>query len=107
MENVTFRNVRYDGGRPNISVVNGYDEEHGVRNVTFEGLKINGRPIYDDMPDKPKWYATADYVPMFVGNHVSGVVFTKEIAQFHANQQLSYCSSLVDRALEALRPQPQ
>ncbi len=107
VENVTFRNVRYNGGRPNISVVNGYDEEHGVRNVTFEGLKINGRPIYDDMPDKPKWYATADYVPMFVGNHVGGVVFTKEVAQFHANQQLSYCSSLVDRALEALRPQPQ
>lgn len=21
------------------------------------------------MPDKPRWYATADYVPMFVGNH--------------------------------------
>ena len=104
VENVTFRNVRYYGVRPNISVVNGYDAEHGVRNVTFEGLKINGRLISDDMPDKPRWYATADYVPMYVGNHVSGVVFTKEIAQFHANQQLSYCSSQVDRALEALRP---
>ena len=104
VENVTFRNVRYYGERPNLSIVNGYDTEHGVRNVTFEKLKINGRPIYDDMPDKPKWYATADYVPMYVGNHVSGVVFTKEIALFHANQQLSYCSSQVDRALETLRP---
>jgi len=104
VENVTFRNVRYYGERPNLSIVNGYDTEHGVRNVTFEKLKINGRPIYDDMPDKPQWYATADYVPVYVGNHVSGVVFTKEIAQFHANQQLSYCSSQVDRALETLRP---
>lgn len=104
VENVTFRNVRYYGERPNISIVNGYDAEHAVRNVTFEGLKINGMPIDDDIPGKPRWYATADYVPMYVGNHVSGVVFTKEIAQFHADQQLSYCSSQVDRALEALRP---
>ena len=87
-----------------MSVINGYDKDHMARNVTFEGLKINGLPVYDNMPGKPRWYATADYVPMFVGNHVSGVVFTKDIRQFNANQQLSYCSSQVDRALEALRP---
>ena len=106
VEDVTFRNVRYNGLSPNrsLSIINGYDANHRVQNVTFEGLKINGRTIYDDMPGKPRWYATADYVPMYVGNHVSGVVFTKEIGQFHANQQLSYCSSQVDRALEALRP---
>ena len=104
VQDVTFRNVRYDGERPNLSIVNGYDADHSVRNVTFERLKINGQPIYDDMPGKPRWYATADYVPMYVGNHVSGVVFTRDIAQFHANQQLSYCSSQVDRALETLRP---
>ena len=104
VEDVTFRNVRYYGETHNLSIINGYDANHRVQNVTFEGLKINGRTIYDDMPGKPRWYATADYVPMYVGNHVSGVVFTKEIGQFHANQQLSYCSSQVDRALEALRP---
>lgn len=104
VQDVTFRNVRYDGERPNLSIVNGYDADHSVRNVTFERLKINGQPIYDDMPGKPRWYATADYVPMYVGNHVSGVVFTRDIAQFHANQQLSYCSSQADRALETLRP---
>lgn len=104
VEDVTFRNIRYYGGLPNMSIINGYDKDHMVRNVTFEGLKINGLPVYDNMPGKPRWYATADYVPMFVGNHVSGVVFTKDIRQFNANQQLSYCSSQVDRALEALRP---
>ena len=109
VEDVTFRNIRYYGGQrsgmePNLSIINGYDKDHMVRNVTFEGLKINGRSIYDDMPGKPRWYATADYVPMFVGNHVSGVVFTKEMELFNVNQQLSYCSSQVDRALEALRP---
>ena len=111
VEDITFRNIRYNSQftihnsqLPNLSIINGYDAEHRVQNVTFEGLKINGKLIYDDMPGKPKWYATADYVPMYVGNHVSGVVFTKEIGQFNVNQQLSYCSSQVDRALETLRP---
>lgn len=86
VEDVTFRNIRYYGELPNMSVINGYDKDHTVYNVTFEGLKINGQSIYDDMPGKPRWYVTADYVPMFVGNHVSGMVFTKETGLFNANQ---------------------
>ena len=85
VENITFRNIRYYSspmgggweGAPNMSVITGYDAQHKVKNVTFEGLKINGRPIYDDMPGKPKWYQTADYVPMFVGSHVENLYFTK------------------------------
>ena len=60
-----------------MSVINGYNEERKVKNITFEELKINGRPIYDDMPGKPKWYQTADFVPIYVGNHVEGVTFKK------------------------------
>ncbi len=77
VENVIFRNIRYYGNAPYMSVINGYNEERTVRNITFEGLKINGRSIYDEMPDKPKWYKTSDYVPMFVGNHVENITFTK------------------------------
>lgn len=81
VENITFRNVRYNsssaGETPYLSVINGYNEERKIKNITFEGLKINGRNIYDDMPGKPKWYQTADYVPIFVGNHVEGLVFKK------------------------------
>ena len=77
VENVTFRNIRYYGAQPYMSVINGYNEERRVKNVTFEGLKINGRIIYDEMPDKPRWYSTTDFVPAFVGNHVDGVVFKK------------------------------
>ncbi len=77
VENVTFRNIRYYGDQPYMSVINGYNEERKVKNVRFEGLKINGRPIYDDMPGKPRWYATSDYVPIFVGNHVQGISFSK------------------------------
>ena len=77
VEDITFRNIRYYGEQPYMSVINGYNEERKVKNITFEGLKINGRAIYDDMPGKPKWYQTADYVPMFVGNHVEGLIFKK------------------------------
>lgn len=77
VENVMFKNIRYYGEQPNMSVITGYDAQHKVKNVTFEGLKINGKNIYDDMPGKPKWYQTADYVPMFVGSHVEGLRFAK------------------------------
>jgi hypothetical protein len=77
VEDVTFRNIRYYGAMPYMSVITGYDAQHKVKNVTFEGLKINGRSIYDDMPNKPKWYQTADYVPMFVGSHVENLQFKK------------------------------
>ena len=86
IEDITFRNIRYyssliGGGRegtPYLSVINGYDGQRKVRNIRFEDLKINGRLIYDDMPRKPRWYSTADYVPMFVGNHVENVTFTQQ-----------------------------
>ena len=77
IENVLFRNIRYYGEEPNMSVITGYDTQHKVKNVTFEGLKINGCKIYDDMPGKPKWYQTADNVPMFVGSYVEGLTFKR------------------------------
>ncbi len=75
IENVTFKNIRYKGEQPYLSVINGYDDERKVKNITFEGLKINGRLLHDKMKGKPTWYATADFVPMYVGNHVDNVVF--------------------------------
>ncbi len=75
IEQVRFRQVRYTGEQPYLSVITGYDAQHRVKDVTFEDLKINGRRVYDDMPGKPKWHATADYVPMFVGSHVENLSF--------------------------------
>jgi len=77
VENVTFRNVRYYGTQPKLSIITGYDSQHKVKNVTFESLKINGRIIYDSMPGKPGWYATSDFVPMYVGSHVENLQFVK------------------------------
>lgn len=77
VENVTFRNIRYYGEQPYLSLINGYNESRKVKNVTFEGLKINGRAIYDGMPGKPGYWLTSDCVPMFVGNHVENIQFLK------------------------------
>ena len=75
VENVTFRNIRYKGITPSLSIINGYDDEREVKGITFEGIKINGRLLHDKMEGKPAWYSTADYIPMYVGNHVESVVF--------------------------------
>ena len=75
IDGVLFRNIRYKGAQPRMSVINGYDAQRQVTNITFEGLKVNGRMLTDDMPGKPGWYSTADYVPAFVGNHVKGISF--------------------------------
>ena len=77
VEDVLFRNIRYYGQQPYMSIISGYDENHKVRNITFEGLKINGQTIYDKMPGKPGWYQTTDFVPAYVDGHVENVLFNK------------------------------
>ena len=77
VEDITFRNIRYYGKTPYMSIINGYDDNRKVKNVVFESFKINGQTICDDMPCKLKWHHTSDFVPMYVGNHVEGIVFKK------------------------------
>lgn len=74
IENVTFRNVTYNGSHAEQSVICGYDETRRVRNVVFENLSINGVVISDDMK-KPGWFATSDMARFYVGNHVEGIKF--------------------------------
>lgn len=75
VSDILFRNVRYYGDDPGMSLLIGYSPERKVSNVTFDGLKINGRHIYDGMPAKPRWYMTTDMVPCYVGPNVENVVF--------------------------------
>ena len=77
IENVTFRNVEYNGDNTNLSIISGYNEERKVKNITFENLKINDQFIYDDMPGKPAWYKTSDMAHFFVGEHVEEIKFRK------------------------------
>ena len=53
----------------------GYDDGRMVKGITFEGIKIDGRRLHDRMKGKPAWHSTADYVPMYVGNHVADILF--------------------------------
>ena len=88
IENITFRNIRYKGEQPYLSIINGYDDERKVKGITFEGIKINSRQLHDKMEGKPTWYATADYIPMYVGNHVENIVFLPDT--FHLTQNSAH-----------------
>jgi hypothetical protein len=45
IENIRFRNISYDytGWPENPSVIEGYDEERGVKDIVFENIVINGK----------------------------------------------------------------
>ncbi len=75
IHDITLRNIHFDGRDARMSLMTGYNEERTISNVRFEGLYINGKYIYDAMPDKLKWYKTADYANIFVGEHVGDVTF--------------------------------
>lgn len=77
IENVLFKDISYTGENAEVSMIIGYDKERKVKNIRFENLQINGEVIYDDMPDKPKWYKTGDMARIFVGEHTEEVTFSK------------------------------
>lgn len=77
IENIVFKNVSYNGTHSELSIIEGYDKDRMVKNVRFENLRINGKLISDDMPDKPKWYKTGDMGRIYTGVHVENVQFVK------------------------------
>ncbi|MBO5942499.1 MAG: endo-polygalacturonase [Bacteroidales bacterium] len=77
IEDITFRNVTYNGSGEEMSVIYGYSEERKVKNIRFENLVINGQVISDDMPGKPAWYKTGDMCRFLVGEHVENIQFVK------------------------------
>lgn len=77
IENILLKNIAYNGEKPNMSIIAGYDDSRMVRNIKFENLTINGKLIFDDMAEKPKWYKTGDMANIFIGEHVAGVTFSK------------------------------
>lgn len=77
IENVLFKDISYTGENAEVSMIIGYVKERKVKNIRFENLQINGEVIYDDMPDKPKWYKTGDMARIFVGEHTEEVTFSK------------------------------
>lgn len=75
IEDITFKDITYNGDNSEISLIVGYDETRRIKNVTFENLVINGVRYSDDMPGKPGWYKTSDLARIYVGEHVENVIF--------------------------------
>jgi len=48
IRNIHFRNIQVLDGKLPYSVINGYDEDHIVENVTFENISVQGRPIANE-----------------------------------------------------------
>lgn len=70
IEDVYVKDLSYNGKPLETVLLLGYDADHGIKNVTFENLVINGTVIADSMK-KPSWFLTSDYVPMYVNEHVT------------------------------------
>ncbi len=76
IENVLLDNISYQGKQTNLSIISGYDDDRKIKNIIFRHLSINGDLIYDEMPQKPKWYKTADFARIFIGEHAEGITFS-------------------------------
>ena len=75
IHNVTVRNLSYNGKGGNIPAITGYDEDRNIQFVDFQGLEIGGVHVSDGM-QKPGWYSVADFVPMYIGNHVANLTWS-------------------------------
>ncbi|OJJ55362.1 hypothetical protein ASPSYDRAFT_1158900 [Aspergillus sydowii CBS 593.65] len=75
VHNVTVRNLSYNGTGGNIPAITGYDEDRNIQFVDFQGLEIGGVHVWDGM-QKPGWYSVADFVPMYIGNHVANLTWS-------------------------------
>lgn len=76
IENINFKDIDYNGGNSELSLIIGYDETRKVKGIHFNNLRINGEYIYDDMPGKPKWYKTGDMGRIFIGEHTEDITFS-------------------------------
>ena len=77
IEDIYFKNIQYTGENAELSIISGYNSERMVRNVTFENLSINGKLIYDNMPEKPGYYLTSDMARIYIGEFAENVKFLK------------------------------
>jgi polygalacturonase len=66
IENVSFKNISYNGVNLSPSIIEGLDAKHTIKNITFENLSINGKPI-----------TNAKAANIVVGKNVEGVNFRK------------------------------
>lgn len=64
IENVVFKDILYNGTGEHISLIEGYDHERIISEVTIENLRINGKHVLD-----------AETGNIRIGDHTRNVVF--------------------------------
>ncbi|TKA08680.1 glycosyl hydrolase family 28 protein [Actinacidiphila oryziradicis] len=74
IEMVYVKNLSYTGTHASTAHMVGYDADHGIKDVTFENLVINGTLVSDTDGHAP-WYKTSDFVPMYTNEHVTNLKF--------------------------------
>jgi hypothetical protein len=74
IQNLYTKDMVYQGDHGNPSLLLGFDAWHPIVNVTFENLNVNGKMLYDTM-EKPSWYYTSGFVPIFANEHVIRLTF--------------------------------
>lgn len=74
IENILFENITFAGGGE-LSVIEGFNTERMVQDITFRNLVVDGQSISDTMPGKPSWYKTTDMCRMLVGSFVKNLKF--------------------------------
>ncbi|HEY3557579.1 MAG TPA: glycosyl hydrolase family 28 protein [Kribbella sp.] len=72
IDGVYVKNLTYTGQNAETAMMLGYDATHGISDVTFQNLVVNGTVMADTM-QKPRWYTVADMVPMHVNEHVTNL----------------------------------
>lgn len=75
IENIIFRNIEYNGDNAETSIIEGYDAKRMVKNIRFEGLKINGTEISTKDID-PKYMKLSDFAKIYQGIHAENISFT-------------------------------
>jgi len=74
IENVYFKNVTYTGKNANISIIDGYSPDRCIKNIVFEGLKINGVEI-SDKSIKRGYMKLSDFARFYEGVYVEGIEY--------------------------------
>jgi hypothetical protein len=65
IEDITFRNISYQGANTNPNRIYGYDQERVIKDIRFENVQINGKPI-----------TCAEEGNIDVNSFVKGICFT-------------------------------
>lgn len=68
IENISFKNISYNGVNLNPAIIAGLDAGHGIKNISFENVTVNGVQVITA--------SAGEYIK--VGQFVSGVEFVKK-----------------------------